>query len=490
MKTIALIGRANVGKSTLFNALVNRRSSIVEDIPGVTRDRVYGVVRRGGDPFAVVDTGGITDEVAGELDAKVREQVELALLESDLLVVMLDCMQGVHPLDAEVVELVRRATKPVLWVINKCERAGSDIEAAEFYSLGIQEPVLISATHRQGVRQLVKRVRETLGLRAEEEREANTRASRRAEAQDLAEEAAELLKIAEAQGEDFIPEVPEVEIPNVTVALVGRPNVGKSSLMNRILGNDQVVVSEMPGTTRDSVHIDLVRDGRSFTLIDTAGLRKKARVADGSVERYSTLRTLRALAQADVALVVLDATEGGPPEQEAKIARLVHDRGKGLVIVVNKWDAVEKDHTSVHSYTETIYRTMPFAKYAPILFVSALQGRRCPSILKVAAEVSDGRRVRLATSQVHRIFDRAFLDKPPPVYRGSPVKLLYATQVESSPPTFVLFVNTLARLKPSYERYLERMVRRSHPFTGSALRIVLRKRTSKEEGNGQRAANA
>jgi GTP-binding protein len=383
-------------------------------------------------------------------------------------------MHGIHPLDEEVIELVRRAQKPALFVVNKGERAGSNIAANEFYALGIKDLLIISASHRQGLRELVRLIRRRLGIKNEED----FLAIEEEESYDNNDES-KLPETSENQAQDSSDSQSLASLDKITVALVGRPNVGKSSLINRIVGANRVVVSSQAGTTRDSIHIDLIRDGQNYTLIDTAGLRKKARVADGTVERFSTLRTTCAVAQADVVIVVLDATEGMPSEQEAKIARLIHDRGKGLILVVNKWDAIEKDHRTVQAFTESIFKVMPFARYAPVLFVSALQGRRCPSLLQVSKEVAITRHERMQTSVVHRIFDRALIERPPPIYRGTPIKLFYATQVDSAPPTFVLFVNAIARLKPSYERYLEKIIRKHKPFRGSSIKIILRKRNQK-----------
>ncbi len=456
--TVAIIGRTNVGKSSLFNAIVGKPISIVEDAPGVTRDRHYALVERFGFQMTLIDTGGfVGEEEANQLHEAVRRQAEIAITEADLILCVFDGLHGVHPLDSEVVDYLRRGKKPVIWIINKTEKQDTKDSSAEFYGLGLDDLISISAAHKEGIKPLMERVREALKIPP-------------ASSPDGADEL-------------VVPEVEE-ELPGeevIRVALVGKPNVGKSSLFNRILGEDRVVVSSLPGTTRDAVDREIVRNGKRFRFVDTAGLRKKARVDEGTVERFSNVRTLRSLARCDVAVLVIDAQDGGITEQDTKIAGLVHERGRGLIIVVNKWDAIEKDHHTVHDFTEAVRHGLKFAAYAPIIFVSALSGRRCPSILEMVEEVYLGSQQRIQTSDLNRIFNRAFTGKAPPVYHGEPIKLYFSTQIGTAPPTFVLFVNHPKRINFSYERYLKNCLREHYPLPGLDIKLIFKKRTSKEE---------
>lgn len=445
--TVAVVGRTNVGKSTLFNMMAGRRISIVEDTPGVTRDRSYAIIKRYGFPFTLIDTGGLAGEQDARLEDSVITQTKIAIEEADLVLAIVDGIDGIHPIDKEVSDLLRKSKKPVLWVVNKCEKPSSAEEATQFYALGIERYLCVSAAHKIGMDELGKAIKAALPEKlVQPNREA----------------------------------APDSKI---RVAVLGRPNVGKSSIINRILGEERLVSSPIPGTTRDAIDIELTRDGKEYVIVDTAGLRKKGKIEPDSIERMSTLRSLKALAECDVAVLVIDGSEGPPSEQEAKIAGLAHERGRGLIIVVNKWDIVEKDHTTVKGFTDAIYEALKFGRYAPILYVSALTGRRCPSILETVQKVYEESTKRLPTSEVNKIFDRAFTRKPPPVHRGQPVKLYFATQSEVQPPTFVMFVNNPSRLNFSYERYLKNVLRDQHPFEGTDVKIVLRKRTSKETGS-------
>ena len=447
---IAIVGRTNVGKSTLFNALAGRPVAIVQDTPGVTRDRHYTLVKRFSSPFTLIDTGGFAGEQEISLSDSVRMQTEIAIEESDLVICLFDGVGGPHPLDEDVVQKLRNSNKPVMWVINKCESTKVAEVAGEFYALGIDELMLVSAAHRVGINELAKRIDEKL------------------------------------KSFKLVAEAEEIAVsPNaIRVAVVGKPSVGKSSIINRILGEERLIASPIPGTTRDSIDISLTRDKQEFIIVDTAGLRKKARVEDLTVERFSNLRSLRALARCDIAVLVLDATQGMPTDQEAKIASLIHERGRGVLIVVNKWDAVEKDHKTVKNFTDGIYAVLPFMHYAPILYVSSKTGQRCPHILEKAKQIYDSSKCRIKTSDLNRVLDFAVSRKMPPVYRGEPVKIYFATQIGVSPPKIVLFVNYPKRLPSSYQRYLKNMLRKEFPFEGSEIRFHVRKRTEKVARKG------
>jgi GTP-binding protein len=448
--SVAIVGRTNVGKSSLFNALVGKKVALVQNAPGVTRDRSYALVTRYGDPFTLIDTGGMVGEDEGDLQAEVRHQCELALEESDLVIAVLDGMHGTHALDYEVVDFLRQTGKPVLWVANKCEKDESESTAADLYSLGIDEIHHISAAHHQGLDELVELIQKNLGLAA------------------LGPEEDE---------ETFKPASNE---NSIRVAVVGRPNAGKSSLVNKILGQDRLITSPIAGTTRDPIDVTLSQNGTDYVFVDTAGLRKKTKVDYASLEYQSTMRTLRVLARCDVAVLVVDATLGPPSEQDQKIVGLIHERGRGLVIVVNKWDAVEKDHKTVKDFERAVHEQLKFATYAPIVFVSALTGRRCPAVLDKVKEVFEARRVRMKTSELNQVLNRAFALNAPPAYHGEPIRMYFATQVACEPPTFILFVNHPKRINFSYLRYIKNVIRDHTPFTGVDIRLNLRKRISKD----------
>lgn len=440
MPRVAIVGRTNVGKSSLFNAIVGRRLTIVKDTPGVTRDRFETVVARHGQPFILVDTGGLIGEEDGELYSDVHAQSKLAIEQSDLIIAIFDGLTGLHPNDSDVVALLRGIQKPIIWVINKCEKPSTATQAAEFYSLGIDEFHTISAAHNQGIVELISMIKETVSS----------------------------IKLTPEPVDEDVNKV-------ISVAILGKPNVGKSTLVNHLYGEPRLITSPIPGTTRDSIGLSLHHEDQEFVVVDTAGLRKKARVDDSSVERYSNLRSLKSLAQCDVAVLLLDATQGAPNEQDGKIAGLIHDRGIPFVIIINKWDAVEKDHRTAQLYRKAVAETFKFARYAPILLTSALTGRGCARILPKLMQVYNSSRDRLLTSKVNDLFETAFIRKPPPVYRGDPVKLYFATQVAVAPPTFVLFVNNPKKLHFSYQRYLKNCLRKEYPFEGSNIKLLIRK---------------
>lgn len=457
---VAIIGRTNVGKSTLFNALIGRRLSVTDDRSGVTRDRSYGFVetetRR---HFRVVDTGGIVGDAESFFQESIRSQAEIAIREADLILAVFDGIEGVHPLDYEVMTLLRESDKPVLAAINKCEKEITKLGSSEFYALGIEDLVCVSSAHREGIRELIEGIDEQLG------------------------------KIPGI--DDDVDDENDLSNPNaIHVSIVGKPNAGKSTLINKLLNEQRMVVSEVAGTTVDSVRIPVTRHERDFIFIDTAGLRKKAKVDDKTMERYANLKTLRAIAGSDVVIVLLDGTEWPPPEQTAKIVGIAHDRGKGVIFAVNKWDIVEKDHKTVKQYTEDVYSTFKFARYAPVLFLSALTGKRCPNIFQTIIDVYDTARKRVGTSELNKTLETALIKRQPPVYRGQPVKMYFATQVAVAPPTFVMFVNFPGKFGFSYQRYLKNSIRKAFGFEGTDLKILLRKRTEKEERKRPAAANS
>ena len=479
LPTVCIVGRTNVGKSTLFNALAGRRKAVVKDQPGVTRDRYYEVVTRFDFPFTLIDTGALVGEEDLVLHESVRAQTSLAMRQSDLIIVVFDGLHGLHPLDSEVVDLVRQMEKPTIYVANKCEKPASALTATELYGLGLEEIIPLSAAHRRGVRELLKKMEELVGSSELSEELADGEDELYRNDEDASEEVVSQTSVGDPladQDEEFQP-APEDPNRPINIAIIGKPNVGKSTFVNRLLGEDRMIVSPIAGTTRDSIKSELIRNGQKFEIVDTAGLRKKAGVKDNSVERFSNIRTLRSLAQSDVAVFLLDASEGIPTEQDAKIVGLAHEKGKSLVIVVNKWDLVEKDPRIAEAYRHAIRTTFKFAAYAPVVFVSALTGLRCLAVFDEVKSVDEASRIRLTTGQVNKVFTDAFNSKPPPVYRGVPIKLLYATQVSTNPPTFAVFVNHPDRLRFNYERYLKNCVRRAHPFVGVDVRILFRRRS-------------
>lgn len=471
LPTICIIGRTNVGKSTLFNAIAGGRRAVVKDQPGVTRDRCYEVVNKYQFPFTLVDTGALVGEEEIPLHESVREQTELAIQQSDLLLVVFDGLHGLHPLDSEVLRLVRTIKKPTLYIANKCEKPSTQLTSTELYGLGLEEIITVSAAHRRGIRHLMSRIFEEL---PEDRVSAQAPAS---EIPILDDEEALLEPGNESQMADISDRMNASPQGPIKVAIVGKPNVGKSTFVNSLLGEERMITSPISGTTRDSIHSDLERNGVRFELVDTAGLRKKASVRTETVERYSNIRTLRSLAQSDVAVFILDAAEGVPTEQDAKIIGLAHEKGKSIVIVVNKWDLIEKDSKIAEAYRAAIRREFKFAAYAPVLFASAKTGLRCLSVLDTVEKVFVSAHQRLSTSEVNTLFAQAFATKPPPVHRGAPVRLLYATQVATKPPTFAVFVNYPERLKFNYERYLKNCVRRRIDYIGVDVRILFRRRS-------------
>jgi GTP-binding protein len=437
---VALVGRPNVGKSTLFNRLIGERRAIVFDQPGTTRDRTYGEADWNGVTFDVVDTGGLLSEAEiarsdlAAIARGTREQARLAIEEADAIVFLVDSRDGVIPADEEVADLLRRSEKPVLLAVNKAESAGRREDAVEFYSLGLGEPIPISAYHGSGTGDLLDQVVAALPPAAEE---------------------------------------PEDETPKI--AIVGRPNVGKSALLNALLGQPRAIVSHIPGTTRDPLDTRFIWEGRPLTLIDTAGIRRRGRVEHAGVEQYSVIRSMKAISRSDVALLVIDAIEG-ITAQDLHIAGYVNDEAKGIVVVVNKWDAVEKDAGTMEAYRERVMEALDFMPYAPLVFTSALHGQRVAKVPELALAVIAEREKRVPTPQLNRVVREAIAAHPPPDKRGRGLKFYYATQPRTAPPTFVFFVNDPKMLHFGYRRYLENRLRDAFGFMGTPIRISFRGR--------------
>lgn len=436
---VAIVGRPNVGKSTLFNRLTAARTAIVEKMPGVTRDRLYGTVEWCGRGFVVVDTGGITFDREDPLALQVRRQAEAAMEEADLILFILDAREGPTPLDQDIADLLRRSGKAIIPVVNKVD--GLDVQASiyPFYRLGLGMLSSISAAHGREVGDLLDRVVEAL---------------------------------------------PTVEDPghpedSIRVAVVGRPNVGKSSLVNALLGRERVIVDDRPGTTREAVDTPFQYGENQYLLIDTAGVRRKSRVKE-AVEYYSVLRSLKAVERCDVTLLVVDGT-GSVAEQDVKLAGLADQAGRGLVVVVNKWDLVEEREEASARFTEQWRRSAAFASYAPLTFISALTGRRVDKLFPIIDAVFAEQHKRIPTPLLNELFGDAVAVTPPPTYKGRRLKIYYATQVQGSPPTFILFVNDPGLMHFSYLRYLENRVRESFKFAGTPVRFKLRMRQKKGE---------
>lgn len=434
MALVAIVGRPNVGKSTLFNRLTEERHAIVHDEPGVTRDRIFGEVEWTGRTFNLVDTGGLVPRSAERFDAAIREQVMLTLEEADVVLFVVDTTTGVTDLDGEVARLLRRAEQPVIVVANKADNAARGLDAAEFWSLGFEQVFPLSAVNGTGTGDFLDAV------------------------------VAALPEASEADAEDDAPRI----------AFLGRPNVGKSSLANRLLGRTRSIVTEVAGTTRDAVDARLEYGGRDVVLVDTAGLRKKARVTE-NVEFYSTLRTERALQSCDVAVVLVDG-ERGLESQDARVLRDAEAMKKGLVIVVNKWDLVAKETNTARDVERAIKARLGLLDFVPVVFASALTGQRAEKVLDVALAVFDERRRRVPTARLNEVVEAAVQRQPPPSYRGAYVKIKYASQVRDEPPVFAFFCNHPEGVKESYRRYLENQLRDAFGFEGVPLTLSFKRK--------------
>ncbi|HHQ2455867.1 ribosome biogenesis GTPase Der [Bacillus cereus group sp. MYBK245-2] len=430
---IAIVGRPNVGKSTIFNRIVGERVSIVEDIPGVTRDRIYSAGEWLNHEFNIIDTGGI--DIGDEpFLTQIRQQAEVAIDEADVIIFMTNGRDGVTAADEEVAKILYRSNKPVVLAVNKVDNPEMRSDIYDFYALGFGEPFPISGTHGLG-----------LG--------------------DLLDEAAQHFPKIEEDGYDE---------DTIRFSLIGRPNVGKSSLVNALLGQERVIVSNVAGTTRDAVDTPYSKDGKDYVIIDTAGMRKKGKVYE-STEKYSVLRALRAIERSDVVLVVLDGEEG-IIEQDKKIAGYAHDSGRAVVIVVNKWDAVKKDEKTMKAFEENIRSHFQFLDYAPIVFLSAKTRKRTQTLIPVIDEVNESHSIRIQTNVLNDVIMDAVAMNPTPTHNGSRLKIFYATQVAVKPPTFVVFVNDPELLHFSYERFLKNRLRESFGFVGTPIHIIARAR--------------
>jgi len=437
---IAIVGRPNVGKSTLFNRIARRKKAIVGDEPGITRDRNYAEAEWNGGVFLLIDTGGFEPGVNNEVALHIHQQVQLAIEEADLIIFLVDGKDGLTPTDIDIAKRLREVNKPVLHVINKIDGERQEEEIYDFYRIGVENLYPISAQHGRGVG-------------------------------DLLDEALNLL-----------PPSSEIRYNEslVKIAVLGRPNVGKSSLVNRILGNERVIVSEKPGTTRDAIDTPLKIGEKEYLLIDTAGIRRKGRISR-QLEKYSVVEALKSIDRCDVAVILIDAKEG-ITEQDAKIAGLAHDKGRASVLVVNKWDLIEKDSYTIYKYTEDIRYNLKFIRYAPIIFVSALTGQRALKIIDLVDRVAEQYQRRVPTSELNRVFEEVILSNPPPMYRNKELKLYYITQVSIKPPAFVIFVNYPEGIHFSYERYIVNKIRENFEFDGTPVRVFLGKEAETVSG--------
>ena len=432
---VAIVGRPNVGKSTFFNHILRQKISIVEDTPGVTRDRIYADFQWLDRAFTLIDTGGIEPKSDDELWQQMRRQAELAIETSQVILFFVDGKQGLTPADEDVADMLRRAKKPVIVVVNKIDDIAQQDSMYDFYALGIGEPVAISAANRMGFGDLLDRI-------------------------------IELLPEQDADDEDA---------DRISIALVGRPNVGKSSLVNALVADNRVIVSDIPGTTRDAIDTPLEIDGKNYVLIDTAGLRKKSKIADKTIERYSVIRSLAAVRRCDVALIVVDALEG-VGEQETRIAGYVQEQGKAAVIIINKWDAKEKTTGTLEKYKKTVLEKLQFTDYAPILFISAKTGQRVHQVIGAVDQVYENACRRVATGVLNDVVADALTAHEPPAQGGRRPRFYYTTQVSVKPPTFVFFVNDPDIVHFSYMRYMENHLRKSFALEGTPIRMILRKR--------------
>ena len=432
---VAVVGRPNVGKSTLFNALAGENISIVKDTPGITRDRIYADVTWLDRTFTLIDTGGIEPESKDVILSQMRMQAQIAIDTADVIIFLVDVKQGLQDADSKVADLLRRSHKPIVLVVNKVDSVNKYMaDVYEFYNLGMGEPYAISAANRMGL--------------------------------------GDMLEVVTSYFPESSDEEEEDERPRV--AIIGKPNVGKSSIINKLLGEDRLIVSDIAGTTRDAVDTEVVFQDKEYVFIDTAGLRRKNKIKE-ELEHYMIVRTVSAVERADIAVLVIDATEG-VTEQDAKIAGIAHERGKAVIIAVNKWDAVKKDDKTIYRFTEKVRDTLSFMPYAEILFISAQTGQRMNKLFETIDMVSENHAMRVQTGALNEIMSEAVAMQQPPTDKGKRLKLFYITQVAVKPPTFVIFVNDKELMHFSYTRYIENQIRETFGFRGTPLKFIIRER--------------
>ena len=437
---VAIVGKPNVGKSTFFNYIVGKRISIVEDTPGVTRDRVYAEANWRGRDFTLIDTGGIEPETEDIIVSQMREQANIAINIADVIIFLTDIKQGVTAGDSEIALMLKKSKKPVILVCNKADNIGNKPnEIYEFYNLGLGEPYAVSAANALGIGDVLDAIYEHFP----EEDKNNT--------------------------DDEI----------IKVAIIGKPNVGKSSLVNKILGEERVIVSDIAGTTRDAIDSYFENEFGKYIFIDTAGIRRKSKVTE-KIEKYSVMRTLLAIERSDVCLMMIDATEG-VTDQDTKIAGEAHEAGKGIIIVINKWDEIEKDNNTFEDFRKDIYNKLSYLTYAPIIFISAKTGQRVNKLYEMINEVANQNAMRVSTSMLNDVINEAIAINQPPTDKGRRLKILYATQASTKPPTFVIFVNNKELFHFSYQRYLINQIRKEFGLQGTPVRIITREKGDKEE---------
>lgn len=435
---VAIVGKPNVGKSTLFNYIVGTRISIVEDTPGVTRDRVYAEANWRGRKFTLIDTGGIEPDSDDVILSQMRTQANMAMELADVILFVVDAQQGLTATDQEIAVMLKKTKKPIVLVCNKSDSYGKeDHNIYEFYNLGIGEPLAISATNAKGIGDMLDAIYEHFPPKEENEDDS------------------EIIK----------------------VAVIGKPNVGKSSLINKILGDNRVIVSDIAGTTRDAIDSEFENEHGKYVLIDTAGIRKKNKVEE-NIERYSVMRSLLAIERADVCLMLIDATQG-VTEQDTKIAGEAHEAGKGIIIVVNKWDAYEKTTGTLEQYTKEVYQKLAYLSYAPIIFISAKTGQRVEKLFDMINAVANQNAMRIATATLNQVINEAIAIRQPPTDKGRRLKILYITQASTKPPTFVIFVNSKKLFHFSYQRYLVNQIRKEFGLQGTPIRIIVREKEEK-----------
>ena len=435
---VAVVGRPNVGKSTFFNKVVGRRVSIVEDTPGVTRDRIYAEAEWLGVHFALIDTGGIEPDSKDIILSQMREQAEMAMDTSDVILFMVDGKEGLTSADREVGEMLMKTGKKVVLAVNKMDKPELPVDFYDFYELGLGEPIPISSANMLNLGDLLDEI---------------------------------IASFPEGAGTE--------EDDTIKIAMIGKPNVGKSSLINRLLGENRVIVSPIAGTTRDSIDTPFVHDGEKYTLIDTAGIRRKSKVNE-DIEKFSVIRAVAAIERCDVCMLMIDATEG-VTEQDKKIAGIAHEAGKGIIVVVNKWDLVEKETNTMRDFKADIARELGFMSYAPSIFISALTGQRASQVIDMAKYVAENRAMRVPTGKLNTIITDATMMKQPPSDKGKRLKIYYVTQVGVKPPLFSFKINSRPLMHFSYSRYLENQIREAFGFEGTSLKFVFREKGEKEE---------